>query len=67
MGRANPQEQREVREALRPHGEKRFHGWKDIWWRLLKPPGPSGPRKAATFAGAGTRSLWVKPGARGVL
>ena len=30
-------------------------------------PGPSGPRRTTTFAGAGTRSLRVKPGARCVL
>ena len=29
--------------------------------------GPSGPRRTTTFAGAGTRSLRVKPGARCVL
>ena len=67
VGRANPQEQSGVREVLGPHGEKRFHCWKDIWQRLLKPPGPGRPRKTATVAGAGTRSLRVKPGARCVL
>ena len=55
MGRVNPQEQSGVREVLGPHGEKQSHSWKDIWWRLLKPPGPSRPQKAATFAGAGNK------------
>ena len=67
MGRASPREPSGVREVLGPHGEKRFHCRKDSWWRLLKPPGPGRPGKAAVFAGAGTRSLRVKPGARCVL
>ena len=33
----------------------------------MKPPGRSRPQKTATFTGAGTRSLRVKPGARCVL
>ena len=63
VGRANPQEQSGVWEVLRPHAERSFHCWKGIWWRLLGPPGTSRPQKLATFTGAGTRSLRVKPGA----
>ena len=33
----------------------------------VRPPGPSRPQRAATFAGARTRSLGVKPSARCVL
>ena len=33
----------------------------------VRPPGPNRPQRTATFAGAGTRSLRVKPGARCVL
>ena len=33
----------------------------------VRPPGPSRPQKMTTFAGAGTRSLRAKPGARCVL
>lgn len=31
VGKVNPQEQSGVQEVLGPHGEKRFHCWKDIW------------------------------------
>ena len=33
----------------------------------VRPPGPSRPQRMATFAGAGTRSLRVRPGATRVL
>ena len=66
-GKGDTQEHSGVCEVLGPHGEKRFHCWKDVWGRRLKPPGPSRPQKAATFVGAGARLLRVKPGVRCVL
>ena len=36
-------------------------------WAPLHRQSPSGPQRTTTFAGAGTRSLGVKPGARCVL
>ena len=66
VGRANPQEQSGVWEVLRPHrrsgstAERTFGRGCEATWAQQTP-------EMATFAGAGRRSLRVKPGARCVL
>ena len=66
----SPGSESEALRVLRLHGDRRFPCWDDIWYKLYGHPTgkvPSGPQRTTTFAGAGTRTLREKPGARCVL
>ena len=66
MGRANPQDQSGVQEVLGHTGQSGSTTGR-IFGRVLRPSGPSRPKKTATFVGARIRLLRVKPGARYVV